>query len=361
MGSSGTYRCPSGKETRQHIDEITMATFSVKALEMIITGAERTGVDVVELLAAVGINQALMSDPDARVPIALERALWSEAAARSGDPYLGLRVSDLFPLDSFGGLGFALRSSASVGEALSRFARFMGLVTDGPTLMVNVEQGQARIRLLWSEVKDERPSRHSLAVLMAFLLYLVERGLGVAYQPRAVRFHHKPPDSMAEYRRRFGPRVHFSQVHDEFVVDREVWEHPQVDAEPLLSSVLDGYLGTLLDALPKQDERLPGLRAALLAELSRGRPSLSTIAAYMAMSPRSLQRQLERCGSTLSGEFDVLRNRLARQQLTQSNRSIAEIAFMLGFSDTSAFYRAFKRWTGTTPGNYRRQGTNSSA
>src|SRR5262245_58421573 len=129
----------------------------------------------------------------------------------------------------------------------------------------------------------------------------------------------------------------------------------QARAEPALAQLLDQQLAAQLAALPAEEASfLDRIRSALFAELDRGEPTLEAIAARLRMSPRTLQRRLREEGSSLSAVLDRLRAELALRYLGEPRTSIGEVAFRLGFSDPTTFHRAFRRWTGQTPAEYRR-------
>jgi AraC-like DNA-binding protein len=330
-----------------------MSSISVKVFQAIVAGAAMQRVPPPELLAAAGIDPAGLADPDGRLPRALEARLWHEAARLTGDDDFGLHLSERLPVDGLGALGFAVRSSATVGEAYERVARYLRLLAHGPELEIQRDRDVARIRHK-APAGEPAPARHAVEFLMSNLVVLARHGVDAAFTPRAARFRHSAPARVDEHRRLLGPGVRFGEEHDEILVDRAFLARPQAQAEPALCEVLDQHLSSLLVALPVEESFLERARAALAAELGHGEPALESIAARMRMSPRSLQRRLQQEGSSLSSLLDRLRADLAVRYLSESRDSIAEVAFLLGFSEVSTFHRAFKRWTGVTPATYRR-------
>lgn len=330
-----------------------MIDVSVKILRAIVAGAAASGVAPPDLLAAARLEPGDLDDADGHVPQAVEQRLWREAVRLTRDDCFGLHLSERLSIDAFGALGFAVRSSATLGDAYERAARYLRLLVRGPALAIEVEGDAARLR--HEPPRGLAPSRHSVEFLMGNLVAIGRRGVDASFAPRIVRFRHEAPGRADEHRRRLGPDVRFGEAHDEIVIDRALLARPMEQAEPALGAVLDQHLGALLAALPEGASFLQRARSALAAELGKGEPSLPALAARLRTSPRSLQRRLRQEGTSLSTLLDGLRSELAVRYLSESRESISEVAFLLGFSEVSTFHRAFKRWTGVTPAAYRRE------
>jgi AraC-like DNA-binding protein len=337
-----------------------MSAISVRVFQLVLAGAAAQGVPPPALIDAVGIDPADLADPDGRLPRALETRLWHEAVRLTGDDGFGLHLSEQLPVDGLGAIGFAVRSSATLGDAYARVARYMRIVASGPRLEIVREDDVVRLR---HRPPDDppAPSRHAVEFFLCNLLVIARRNVGEDTAPRAASFRHAAPARVDEHRRLLGPSVRFGQEHDELILDRALLDRPHVNAEPALGEVLDRHLAAIDAALPPEGGFLDRARAALGAELARGEPSLEAIAARLRMSPRSLQRRLQQEGSSISSLLDRLRADLAVRHLSESRDSIAEVAFLLGFSEVSTFHRAFKRWTGLTPAAYRARHTEKRA
>lgn len=332
-----------------------MGGVSVKVFQLVAGGAAAAGVDLAELMGAAGVDPATLADAEGRLPRALEARMWQEAARLAGDEAFGLHLAERTYADGFGALGFATRSSATLGEAYARVIRFVRVVAHGPTLSLEIDRTVARIRHVPPR-SPPPPSRHAIEFLVTMLVILARRGVDPAFAPRAIGFRHAAPARLEEHRRVLGPSLRWGAEHDELVVDRGQLERRQQQAEPALAGVLDQHLAAQLATLPDEEPGfLDRIRGALLAELDRGEPRIEAIAARLRMSPRSLQRRLQQEGSSLSAELDRLRADLALRYLGETSESIGEVAFRLGFSDATTFHRAFRRWTGQTPAEYRRR------
>lgn len=329
-----------------------MSEISVRVLHGIVAGAILRGVDAEALLAAVPLSAAQLQDLEARLPAEVADRLWHHAARLSDDDLLGVHVAQqVLPAD-FGGLGFAVRSSATVGESYQRVARYLRLLVADGTLSLHEDGRRARLRCT---LQGPRPSRHAVECLMMTLLHIGRRGADHPFTPTLVRFRHGAPASAAALQEAFGGPLRFEQEHDELWLDRGLLELPLRESEPALAMVLDRHLEEQARALPRSSGILDRVRAALLVDLKNGEPTLAQTASRLSMSPRTLQRHLQQAGTTQKELLRELREGLARRYLGEQSESIAEITFLLGFSEVSTFHRAFKRWTGKTPLAYRQR------
>jgi AraC-like DNA-binding protein len=332
-----------------------VSAVSVRVFQLVLAGAAARGVDPGALLRAAGLSGEELADPDGRLSRAAELRMWTQAALATEDDCFGIHLCEQLFVGSLGPLGFAVRSSATLGDAYQRVIRYLRLLVQGPVLELRVEDDVARLRHR-APPTGPAPSRHAVEFLLGNMVVLARRGVGATLVPRAVGFRHAAPSRIDRYHALFGRNVRFDQPHYEIVLERELLARPQQQAEPALASVLDRHLSSLLASAPAGGTFLERVDAALAAELERGEPSVGAIASRLQMSPRTLQRHLGREGTSLSERLDRTRETLATRLLGEPGRSIAEVAFLLGFSEVSTFHRAFKRWKGVTPGAYRRGG-----
>lgn len=329
-----------------------MSGDSGRLLDALIVALRARGVDPLELLAAAQFNPAQLADPEAEVPTFVQQRLWHEMARLTEDHAFGLHLSEELQPQDFGGLGFAVRSSATLGEGYGRIARYLRVVHPEAALSVLESGSRALVRHVPPTAAP--PPRHAAEFTLGVLNQIGRREAGPKFHLREVRFRHAQPERVEEHARVFACPVRFEQPHDELELDREVLALPFERAEPVLCEVLDRHLQELVARLPSNKSFLDRVRAALVEELRDGEPTLERLADRLHTSERSLQRHLQREGSSLQALLAEVRTSLAIRYLTEQRESIAEVAFLLGFSEVSTFHRAFKRWTGVTPSAYRR-------
>jgi AraC-like DNA-binding protein len=192
--------------------------------------------------------------------------------------------------------------------------------------------------------------RHSAESTMAAQVVAAEQLTQMKLKPVAVEFHHAEPASLKEHIRIFGLTPSFLCPVNAIVWPREALDRPVHAADAALSRVLSRHADALLAALPNiADSFADRLRAWLVRNLEEGEVTLGRAAADLKLSERSLQRRLAAERSSFDALLDEVRHTLALRYLEEPKVGISALAFRLGYSDASAFHRAFRRWTGTSP------------
>lgn len=327
----------------------------VKTLLAIVAYAATVGVSPPELLRAAGLDPSRLLAADAYVPHAQELRLWDEAARLTGDPDFGLHLVEWvthFPPDHFDVLAFAARSSATLGELFRLVGRYIRLIHEGVYLALEEEGDQAR--LVHGHTPERIGPRHPVEGMLALAVLHARLGVGDDFAPREVRFTHARPARVSEQERLFRAPVHYGCPRNELVLDRADLQRPQRHAEARLLALLDRQLGELLSGLPEARLLRDAVKRCIADDLPEREPCVAAVAARLHMSPRSLQRRLRSEGASFAQLLADLRRDLALRYLTDPRISIGEVAFLLGFLDVTAFHRAFKRWTGSTPAEHRR-------
>ena len=302
------------------------------------------------LMKRVGLDPALIDDPDARLPHPLVRAFWREAIRETGDEAIGLHVAERVQPAVFDALGYVFRFSRTLGDGLARLARYHRFVDDVLTLAMETTRDQVRLRL---EGVD-----HMTRPTAEFLLGSLTRAARVEtarphLDPVAVEFAFDKPRDISDHRRFFRSPLRFGRRRSGLVLAREALDLPFQNAEPELREVLERRVRDVIARLPPVESVATRTRFRLGQELDGGHPTAASVGRQLGMSPRSLHRRLRQEGTTLRQVLNGLRRDLAERYLRQGV-SINETAFLLGYSEASAFHRAFRGWTGLTPAAARR-------
>ena len=324
---------------------------TIRAVQPLASGLEALGHDSAPLLAEAGIDTALLRDPDARVPWTAVLSLIGRAVEVTADTNLGLHIAEHADPGSLDVHFYAMLSSPTLGAGYERLCRYQRLIHETTRVELKVEGGQAILRhLMPGGAAAPRQSAE-------FLLAIWVRGGGLVtgtdWAPREVRFGHPEPSDPSDHRRFFGAPVRFAAGENALVLPAELLGRPCLHADPSLLAVLDRYAADRLELAPRTTSFADRARAALLEELRGGEPSVERLAARLKTSVRTLNRHLAVERLSYRRLLDHLRQELACRHLADDRVSIAEVAFLLGFSELSAFYRAFKRWTGHTPAEFR--------
>jgi AraC-like DNA-binding protein len=335
-----------------------------RAILPVIGFAASAGVPPPRLLGAAGLDPLLLAEPHVDLPHAQELRLWQEAARLTNDQDFGLHLAEWVAPQAdqhFDVLFFALRSCATLGDHYRRAARFTRLLHEGIYLSLEEDDDPDVARLVHGHhAEPPGPSRHPVEGLLALALLNGRRAIGEEFSPRAVCFAHPRPSRVSEQERIFRASVHYGCARDELVFDRALLARPQQGAEPRLLAMLDRQLDGLLAAQPESGRFVDIVRRGMMEELPDREPSIAAIAARLHISPRSLQRRLQNEDTSFAEVLSATRRDLALRYLRDPRISIGEVGFLLGFQDVSAFFRAFKRWTGSTPAQYQRSGGHPS-
>ena len=328
-----------------------------KPILAVVAFAAKAGVPPLTLLSAAGLDPALLAGTDAELLHSQELRLWVEAARLTGDQDFGLHLAEWvvpFAEGQFDVLTFATRSCATLGENFRRFSRYLRLLHDG--IYVRLEEEEEDIaRLVHGHYQDpSEPPRHPVECQLALAVLQGRWSIGEEFVPRAVCFAHARPACVSEQERIFGAPVHYGCPRNELVLDRDLLARPQRLAEPRLLALMDRQLEGLLSQRPENPRFRDTVQRCMMDELPDREPVMAAISVKLHMSRRSLQRRLQSEGTSFAEVLSELRRDLALRYLSDPRIAIGEVGFLLGFLDLSAFHRAFKRWTGSTPAEYQR-------
>lgn len=331
---------------------MTVPTIAAGAVRKLLDGAEQAGLDVPAILEEVGLTRAAVDDPDGRVPIATLHAAWDAVLARA--PMLAgaaVLAAERYAPGDYGLVGFVAMNSATLGEALAQTVRYVGLWTDDPTMSLD-DQGTLHL-----DHRAGLPDCAGKRVAMEAAPAEVLHGARVLTQrritPIEVRFFHPAPTDTSPHEAFFGCPVRFGQKDSAMVLRAEDLALPLPKADAQLGAFLRQMAGEALAKRRGPESPLDRVREAIADELRTGEPKLELVAQRLAMSERSLRRRLEEAGTSFRALLDETRAELARTWVADRRVPLSEVAFLLGFSEPSAFHRAFKRWTGATPAAWR--------
>lgn len=327
------------------------STLGVRGLLPVVAGLRALGHDPMPILAAVGLDAAVLADPDARVPAAQVMRVLLEGVARTGDDHLGLHLAAHAPLEAFDVHTYVVLSSPTLGAGYERLVRYQRLIHDAARVELCGDGGLATLR-------HRLPGglaipRQSAEFVVAAWLRAGRAAIGEDWTPREVRFAHAAPDDVAPLTEFFGCRPRFDAGEHALVFDAELLERPCVAADSGLLAVLDRHASALLERVPPVHSLADRVRAEIADGLRRGELGAAAVARRLRMSPRTLQRRLAAEGTSFAAVLDRVRHEAAVRALADRHLSIAEVGFLLGFAELSSFYRAFKRWTGKTPAEFR--------
>jgi AraC-like DNA-binding protein len=291
-------------------------------------------------------------DPDARLPITSVHELLAGAIHLTGDPDIGLKAAREIKPGMYGALEYAARSAATWGDAAATVGRYMRLVNDALRFSVR-DQGARSFIQLDSVIELPRAS----ADFQSAAFHISASQIWAAPVPPEfeVWFTHPAPQDRTEYELTFpGGAFRFEAPVNGFVVPSDYLSLPVQTADPNLHALISKHAEAMLAELPRAQSLTERVRSVLADRLANGAPTLGEIARQFGMSERTLARHLEEEGTNFKALLEDLRRRLALRYVGSSELPFSEVACLLGFSQAAAFHRAFRRWTGRTPLDYRR-------
>jgi AraC-like DNA-binding protein len=326
------------------------ATVSTIPMAFEVSTLAALGVDTDRVLGLAGLTRERVADPHGRLPVEALFRFWDAAIRVSGDPSIGLRVGASIHQGALGGFEYMLRHSASMRQCLDRAERYMRLVDDVGRVDL-VEAGEL------AALRVSRRGGYPYVVPEIECLFAAWRSILDKEWPGshilAVRFAHACPTTPAAYVRHFGCSVRWGEEHNEVEFPAALLDVPARHADAALGEVLEDHARHLLDELPDGDPFIQAARSELRAQLGRGAPSIVLLARALHMSERTLRRHLDAQGTSYQALLEELREELACHYVARTKDGFDVIAERLAFADASTFFRAFKRWTGTTPAQYR--------
>jgi len=314
-------------------------------------GLGELGLEWRPLFSSCGIDPDLLDDSDARIPTEMFEAFWPRAAELTGDPCLGLHIGEQVRPLAVNIVGYLMMSSPTVREGLERVVRYQRLVLgrDEMTLVDRAYSPAVRfVDATWASVNVVQ-----VEYLASLVLKFLDWITAIHFHASEVHFRHSPRGERSEYERILGCPVKFQCEYAELLLPRTGLNQPSLYASPEIAQLHQEHAERHLAEL--EDESIARkVKTLLMSHLDGGSCKLDETARTLQMSTRTLQRRLAEEGLSFSDLVDSLRRNLSLHHLENPNVGLAEIAYVAGFSDASAFNRAVRRWTGQTPLDFRR-------
>ncbi len=313
------------------------------------------GHDPTRLLDRVGLTAADIGDGEGWLTLRHVAALYEAGAQLLGDEAFGLHVGLAEDLREIGVLSYVVLNSSTVGAALRNLERYVQVFAQGVEIRLDARQALARLTFGIDDA-DVWPRRQFVEDALAYGRKLMCALTGTVWWPTAVHFEHPAPADAATHQTVFGPALQFDQATNALLFDR-AWLEPAVPrADRRLLEIVEGHVRAMLAARPTGDDLVGVLRDQIARSVCGGPPSRSAVARQLAMSERTLQRRLAERGLGFKQLVELTRRELAVRYVADAGTELTEVAFLLGYSELSAFDRAFRRWTGLSPLEYRRRG-----
>lgn len=327
--------------------EATLATIWLILSRLV----ELHGIDPQRFLRELGVAPETLRDVTARLPAHLADVAVEKASAQIPDPAFALRAAQCWHPSNLGTMGYAWLSSRTLHTGLKRMERFGRIL--GSRATYRCVEEPAGVRFAIDHGRGNTPLGYVIADFsLSIIVELCRTNFGSKLNPVAVDLRRPLPADPQPWRQFFGCAVQFGAAEDSFLLDLETADAPLPSANIPLANTFDAILTEQLASF-FQDDLVSRCKAYLLRELTSGLPTAHELASALGLSHRSLQRKLHELGLTYRYVLDETRHELARRYLDDPGKSVTEIAFLLGFSEQSAFTRGFRRWSGMAPTAYR--------
>lgn len=305
------------------------------------------------LLRSVGVEPEAPFDLSHMIPANEYYALLEQLALLEKDPVtLPLRTAATMRCDDYNAFGLAWKSAPTLQASYERAVRYARVLTSVTDYQLEPTSEGAYMHL---QREGERclGMRFSNEASLASIVSISRQVSTETFNPIAVHFKHAEPEGSAKHEDYFCCPVHFGSDRDALLVSIKSLQTPNKLGDKSISQFFDSHLEAELSKHEKEDALETKLRIHISKTLSEGVPTISKVALHFGMSSRTLQRRLSEMEYTYQSIVDESRRHLAQKLLRQTDYSLAEVSFMTGFSEQSAFSRAFKRWAGQTPRSYR--------
>ena len=321
--------------------------------------AASRGVDVMPLLEPLGIDRATLEDRDARVPYRSLFVVWEELLRRFPDEPLGLEYARQITLEQLGVIGLFIMHSPTVRVALERSRKFQSLLD--PKISYDMRPlDQERLLVTLAHEPRVVAMREPLEMMLGTMCLSVRRQLSPQdYRPIEVRIAHERRHDRALYEEVFGAPVVFDAPEYGVVIPTARLDAPLELATPEVSGYLEQQLRQYIGAPEDEGGGAEGwaeqVARHLREGLTDGEVDQHRVARELGLSTRSMQRHLRAEGTSFSAILEEVRRRRALELLRGTEYAVYEVAYALGYTEPSTFYRAFKRWTDDTPHQWRQR------
>ncbi len=330
---------------------MTGLTDSGTLVRLAYRGLVNLGVDADEVLRRSGLDPSDLYRANLRTKFSGQPRFWKAAVELSGDPCIGLHLGQQMPVYKGQILEYLFLSSPTFGDGLNRVLNYQRLISDA----LHGQVSETPSPCLTSYFAEHQYATSHLAEAMVLgLIKAFQAVTDGTFKADRIIFNHSPNTDIAEYQRIFQCPVEFNAKSFQLFFPASLLSYRSLYAEPELLNLhiqaADQHLAIL-----QQQDLITEVRSLLGALLESGETTLENVAGRLDVTPRHLRHQLDLAGTSFQRLLNDYRHSLARRLLSQTDEAISEIVYLTGFSEPSTFYRAFRRWEGTTPIEYRQQ------
>jgi AraC-like DNA-binding protein len=319
----------------------------------IFAAAARTGRPLPELAAIVGVMPTLLGDGSARVPHALVSHAWELLAQTCNDESFGIFAAEVLEGAPIDFVDYALRHHPTVADVSKALGRWQRLFHDANDCVAETSRDEDEVTWVQRLKGDLATSRHMREFILATWIVRLRRWTGVHLVPRSVSFRHAPPRDTERAATFFGVEPSYRAARDQIVVGTDVSRAALAGVDDTMRALFEQHVEQERLRRDGDAALVDRVRAEIQRGLGVGKGDLAAVSRALAVSSRTLQRRLGTHGTSFQAILDDERRIVAIDRMARAGAVVTDVAFLLGFSDTTAFSRAFRRWTGQTPSEFR--------
>jgi AraC-like DNA-binding protein len=293
-----------------------------------------------EILQGFELDRSVFAKPEGFIPCSVFAGILREAARSTADDCFGLHFAERFNPKNLGPLVYVALNSPTIGAGIQNVGRYLHVYDSSAEWFFTVEADRGYIRFVMTGLGTE-PPRQSNERRMTIIVNTLRMMVGSQWAPLEVQFSHEAPEHTSEHHRIFRAPVLFGCETNALVIERNFAEREVPAADRQLYLIIRQYLDQVLSEIPQEDSLFAAIRKAIAEAMRDGSPELARVAKKLAIGPRTLQRRLREYGFDFKKLVEDTRQRFAVAYLKDRKNSLTEIAFLLGYSELSAFNRAF--------------------
>ncbi len=295
--------------------------------------------------------EVIKNNPNIRLPVNKMATLWAIAVKQTQDEAFALRLNQFFQPSTYSATGIVIASCKTIMEGFQYSLKYFQLTTDAALHRLDIQDDTVTL-LITIPPENEPVAVEAVEAFMSTLVSLSRAMMSEDFSPIAVSFKHDKSHIAAKYQAFFGCQVAFNQAEHKIIFSRADVEKPQMLANPILVATLKEWAEEYLQRY-NEDLISVKVKAYILENMLKELIELENIASAFNMGLRTLQRRLKAEGCSYNDLLDECRHHMALKLIADKRFPLAEVGYLLGFSDQSGFTRAFKRWTQKSPKQYR--------
>jgi AraC-like DNA-binding protein len=312
----------------------------------------RAGHALDSLLKEVGLVRVDLASPDNRISYAAYVGLIERAAMLLADPGYGLKLGASHDIRDNGLLGFLALNSPTLSDALANVERYVSVTNEGIDAVFEHDGEGSALRFREADA-SLRGLRHNSEQAAAQVVRGARELTRKKATPVRVEFMHGRPNESIDYEGTLGCPIKFHAKWDGVVYSKETLQLPVIGADNKLLHVLEGACRKIIGPAPRKHDLVHSVREYVFQRLAKGAVPFDDVAHHFHMSSKTLERRLSERGTGYRELVDAIRCDLAKHYLADTAVRLQQIAYLLGYSEPAPLVRAFKRWTGSTPMQYR--------